>query len=85
MSRYTWPSKLLFDNGSEFKMHFMRVLKEFDIKPRPTAVENPQDNSPVERTHQVINDMIKTKELDKLIFDCIDPWGKVLSSIAWAI
>ena len=29
--------------------------------------------------------MIKTKELDKLVFDYIDPWGEVLSSVAWAI
>ena len=63
----------------------MRLLKDFDIKPKPTTVENPQGNSPVERIHQVIHDMIKTKELDKLIFDYINPWGKVLSSVAWAI
>ena len=66
-------------------MNFVRLLKEFNIKPRPTTVENPQGNSPVERIHQVIHDMIKTKELDKLIFDYIDPWGEVLSLVAWAI
>ena len=85
LSRYPQPSKVVFDNGSAFKIHFMRLLKDFDIKPRPTTVENPQGNSPVERIHQVIHDMIKTKELDKLIFDYIDPLGKVLSSVAWAI
>ena len=63
----------------------MRLLKDFDIKPRPTTVENPQGNSPVERIHQVVHDMIKTKELDKFIFDYIDPWGEILSSVAWAI
>ena len=63
----------------------MRLLKDFNIKPKPTTVENPQGNSPVERIHQVVHDMIKTKELDKLVFDYIDPWGKVLSSVAWAI
>ena len=63
----------------------MRLLKDFDIKPRPTTVENPQGNYPVERIHQVVHDMIKIKELDKAIFDYINPWGKVLSSVAWAI
>ena len=48
-------------------------------------MENPQGNSSVERIHQVVQDMIKTKELDKLVFDYIDPWAKVLSSVAWAI
>ena len=76
LSQYPWPSEVVFDKGSEFKIHFMRLLKVFDIKPRPTTVENPQGNSPVERIHQVIHDMIKTKELDKLIFDYIDPWAK---------
>ena len=85
LSRYPRPNEVVFDNGSEFKMHFMRLLKDFDIKPRPTTVENPQGNSPVERIHQVIHDMIKTKELDKLVFYYIDPWGEVLSSVAWAI
>ena len=63
----------------------MTLLKDFDIKPKPITVENPQGNSPVERIHQVVQDMIRTKELDKLVFDYIDPWAKVLSSVAWAI
>ena len=42
LSRYPGPSKVMFNNGSEFKIHFTRLLKDFDIKPRPTTVENPQ-------------------------------------------
>ena len=85
LSRYPRPKEIIFDNGSEFKMHFMTLLKDFDIKPKPTTVENPQGNSPVERIHQVVQNMIKTKELDKFIFDYIDPWAEILSSVAWAI
>ena len=55
LSRYPGPSKVVFDNGSEFRIHFMRLLKDFDIKPRPTTVENLQGNSPIERIHQVIS------------------------------
>ena len=29
--------------------------------------------------------MIKTKELDKFVFDYINPWAEVLNSVAWAI
>ena len=65
-------------------MNFVVLLKDFDIKPTPTTVENPQGNSPVERVHQVVQNMIKTKELDKFIFDFIDAWGEILSSVAWA-
>jgi transposase InsO family protein len=85
LSRYPRPKEIIFDNGSEFKMHFMTLLKDFDIKPKPTTVENPQGNSPVERIHQVVQNMIKTKQLDKFILDYIDPWAEILSSVAWAI
>ena len=85
LSRYPRPKEIIFDYGSEFNMHFMTLLKDFDIKPKATTVENPQGNSPVERIHQVVQNMIKTKELDKFVFDYIDPWGEILSSVAWAI
>ena len=45
LSRYPRARDVIFNNGSEFKMHFMRLLKDFDIKPRPTTVENLQGNS----------------------------------------
>ena len=63
----------------------MTLFKDFDIKPRLTIVENPQGNLLVERIHQVVQNMIKIKELDKLIFDYIYPWAEILGSIAWAI
>ena len=54
LRRYPRPREVIFDNGSKFKMHFMALLKDFDIKPKPTTVEYPQGNSPVERIHQVV-------------------------------
>ncbi|GFH49966.1 hypothetical protein CTEN210_06442 [Chaetoceros tenuissimus] len=85
LSRYPRPEEVVCDNGSEFKLHFMTLLKDFDIKPRPTKAENPQGNSPVERVHQVVQNMIKTKQLDSYEFDYIDPWGPILSSVGWAV
>ena len=61
------------------------MLKEFNIKPVLMSAKNPQDNSPVERVHQVILNMLVTKDLDKKFFDYIDPWDETLASIAWAI
>ena len=54
-------------------MNFVTLLKDFDIQPKPTTVENPQGNSHVERIYQVVQNIIKTKELDKVIFDYIKP------------
>lgn len=85
LSRYPRPEEVVCDNGSEFKLHFKALLKDFDIKPRPTTAENPQGNSPVERIHQVVQNMIRTKELDSYEFDHLDPWGEILSSVGWAI
>jgi Integrase core domain. len=85
LSRYPQPVEVVYDNGSEFKKHFQPLIKDFDIKPKCTTVKNPQANAPVEQVHQVIHNMICTKDLGNCVLDYIDPWGKILSSIAWAI
>ena len=59
------------------------MLKYFDIKPVLSLVKKPQANAPVERVHQVIVNMIVTKDLDNKVFDYIDPWGETIASIAW--
>ena len=83
--RYSRPSRVVFDNGSEFKRYFNPLLKDFDIKPVITLVKNPQDNAPVERIHQVILNMHVTKDLDNKVFEYKYPWGETLEYIAWAI
>ena len=75
----------MFDNGYEFKRDFTPMIKEFDIKPVLTSDKNPQDNAPVEQVHQVILNMLVTKDTDKKVFDYIYQWGEKLASIAWAI
>ena len=85
LSRYPRPKRVIFDNGSEFKKDFIPLLKDFAIKPKPTSVKNPQSNSPVERIHQVLMNMFNTQGLNDRVFDFIDPWGEILSSIAWAV
>ena len=61
------------------------MIKEFDIKPVLTSVKKPQDNAPVYRVHQLILNMIVTKDIDNKVFDHIDPWSETLAYIAWAI
>lgn len=85
LARYPRPKEVIFDNGSEFKKDFLPLLKDFAIKPKPTTVKNPQSNAVVERVHQVVGNMIRTQELDNRVFDYINPWGPILTSVAWAI
>ena len=73
LSRYLRPRKVVFDNGSEFKRDFTPMLKDFDIKTVLTSVKNPQSNAPVEQVHQVILNMLDTKDLDNKVFEYIDP------------
>ena len=61
------------------------MLKDFDIKPVLTTVHNPQANAPVEQLHQVILNIIVTKDLDNRVFDHIDPWDETLSYIVLVI
>ena len=75
----------MFDNISDFKGDFTPLLRDFDIKPVITLVNNPQANTPVEQEHQVILNMLVTKDLDNKLFDYIDPWGETLEYIAWEI
>ena len=39
----------------------------------------------MEQVHQVILNMLATKDFYKKVFNHIDPWFETLSSIAWAI
>ena len=85
LSRYPRPQKVIFDNGNEFKKDFLPLLKDLAIKPTPTTIKNPQANAILERVHQVLGDMLHTKNLQSYDFDDIDPWSELLALVAWAI
>ena len=42
-------------------------------------------NSILERVHQVLGNMLRTKNLQEYDFDDMDPWSELLGSLAWAI
>ena len=71
----------MFDKESEFKLDFNNLLKDFDIKTVLTSVKNPQANTPVDRVHPVILNMLVTNDIDNKVFNYIDPWGKDLAYI----
>ena len=68
----------MFDNGYEFKRGFKPLLKDFYIKPILMTIKNPQANDIVERLHQLILNMLVTKDLANKVFIDIDPWGETL-------
>ena len=44
---------------------------------------NPQDNVLVEWSHQLIYNMLVTKDIDNKVFNYIYPWCENLASKAW--
>ena len=73
LTRYPRPVRCVCDNGNEFKTDFKDLIEGFQIKHGPTTVKNPQANAIIERVPGVINDMIRTQDLDNHEFDPVDP------------
>jgi hypothetical protein len=76
---------LIYDNGSEFKLHSKYLCESFGIKHKPTTIKNPQANGILERVHQVLGQMLRTAELD--MADSVTPndVNVFLDNEAWAI
>ena len=85
LSRYPRPQNVICDNGSEFKLHFTELLKQYSVNRKPTTSKNPQANAVLERIHGVFGDMMRTSGINnretvdaRLIDDFI-------TNAAWAI
>ena len=63
-SRYPCCQNIVYDNGSEFKLHFEALCDSYGIKRKPTSVKNPQVNAILEWVHQVLGTMLHTAEID---------------------
>jgi hypothetical protein len=64
LCRYPGCRYLIYDNGSEFKLHFETLCNSYDIKRKPTMIKNPQANAICERIHSVLGTMMRTSEID---------------------
>jgi hypothetical protein len=84
-SHYPCCQYKIYDNGSEFKLHFEALCKSFGIKCKPTNVENPQANAILERVHQVMTTMLHTTELDMANTVVTSDIDAFLTDAAWAI
>ena len=85
LCRYPRCRYLIYDNGSEFKLHFEHLCDSYGIKRKPTTVKNPQANAILERVHQVIGQMLRTAELDMAKSVVPDDVDVFIDNAAWAI
>jgi hypothetical protein len=83
--RYPRCRNIIYDNGSEFKLHFQSLCDSFGLKRKPTSVKNPQANALLERIHQTLANMMRTAELD--MANTADPSdvADFLNDAAWAV
>jgi hypothetical protein len=63
-SRYPRCRYMIYNNGSEFKLHFRNLCKTYGIKRKPTSIKNPQANAILECIHPVFTNMLRTAKLD---------------------
>jgi hypothetical protein len=85
LCRYPQCCHLIYDNESEFKLHFKYLCESFGIKGKPTRVKNPQANGILEQVHQVLGQMLCTVELDMADSVTPDDVNVFLDNLAWAI
>jgi hypothetical protein len=83
--RYPQCRHLIYNNGSEFKLHFKYLCESYGIKGKPTMVKNPWANGILECVHQVLGQMLCTAELDMVDSVTPDDVNVFLDNAAWAI
>ncbi len=85
-SRYPRCQYIIYDNGSEFKLHFQSLCNTYGIKRKPTSVKNPQAHAILERIYAVLGNMLRTSELDMVeLVKARSDINIFLSDAAWAI
>jgi hypothetical protein len=85
LCRYPQCCHPIYDNGSEFKLHFEYLCESYGIKHKPTTVKNPQANGILERVHQVLGQILCTAELDMANSVSSNDVDVFLDNTAWAI
>ena len=85
LSRYPRSKNIIYDNGSEFKLHFEALCDSYGLKCKPTTIKNPQANAILERIHAVIADMMRTSGLDMSETCTPEMIDEFLTNVGWAI
>ena len=83
LCRYPRCRYLIYDSGSEFKLHF-ETLCDSCIQRKPTTIKNPKANAICERVHQILGTMMRTSEIETA--NSVEPADidTSIDSTAWA-
>jgi hypothetical protein len=76
---------MIYNNGSEFKLHFHNLCKTYGVKCKPTSIKNPQGNAILEHMHAVFTNMLCTAKLDMAKLVNASDIDIFIADAAWAI
>jgi hypothetical protein len=84
LCRYPRCCHLIYDNGSEFKLHFETLCKSSGIKRKPTTIKILKQ-MPYVSAYQVLGTMMHTSEID--MSESVEPADidTFIDNAAWAI
>ncbi len=85
LCRYPRCHYLIYNNGSEFKLHLKYPCKSYGIKRKPTMVKNPQANAILKCVNQILGQMLHAAEIDMAKPVTPDDVDAFLDNAAWAI
>jgi hypothetical protein len=75
----------MYNNGSEFKLHFRALCATYGIKSKPTSIKNLTANAILERIHAVFTNMLCTAQLNMAKLVNASDIDVLLSDATWAI
>jgi hypothetical protein len=84
-SRYLCCQYLIYNNGSEFKLHFRALCDTYGIKRKRTSINNPPVNAILGLIHAVFTNMLHTAELNMAKSAKASDIDVFLLDAAWAI
>jgi hypothetical protein len=87
LNRYPWPTEIRVDRGREFAGEVAATLeREYGIKQKIITTRNPQSNGIIERVHQVVGDMLRTRNITGIHdLDATFKWKGVLGAVQRAV
>jgi hypothetical protein len=85
LAQYPRPQFIVFDNGGKFKREFKQMFNIYGIIAKPTTSYNPVANSIFEQIHKVVNDKLRSFDLEKENQEDDNPFDYFLQSTARAI
>jgi hypothetical protein len=76
---------MIYNNGSELKLHFCASCKTYGAKRKPTSIKNPTANAILEHIHAVFTNMLRIAKLDMAKPVNASDIDIFLADAAWAI